>query len=188
MHRSFSFRRIASPLYIVAAQSSFISPVNFRFFLSGANSNSRILFFQPDANSLIVALIRPLNRLLRGKAPHIQVIADRLQAQIHRIFLLDQSLYRLSSPECKWQFQLIWTTIRDCTTNFLFFMRKQFSVKSPRSPFIADLQCGLASFFPSLNPLADSIGAHSDKRSDFITLQSFFEQQNRLLSTIIQFF
>ncbi len=31
--------------------------------------------------------------------------------------------------------------------NFLFFMRKQFSVKPPRSPFIADLQCGLASFF-----------------------------------------
>ena len=150
------FRRIASPLYIVAAQSSFISPVNFRFFLSGASSNSRILFFQPDANSLIVALIRPPNRLLRGKTPHIQVIANRLQAQIHRIFLLDQSLYRLSSPECKWQFQLIWiwTTIRDCTANFPFFMRKQFSVKPPRSPFIADLQCGLASFFPSLNPLA----------------------------------
>ena len=67
-------------------------------------------------------------------------------------------------------------------------MRKQFSVKPPRSPFIADLQCGLASFFPSLNPLADCIGAHSDKRSDFITLQPFFEQQNCLLSTVIQFF
>ena len=118
LHRSFPFRRIASPFNIVAAQSGFISPVNFRFFLSGASCNSRILFFQPDANLLIIAFIRPSSRLLRGKAPHIQVIADRLQAQIHRIFLFDQSLHRLSSPACKWLFQLIWTTIRDCTREF----------------------------------------------------------------------
>ena len=161
------------PPEFIATQPGFISPVDF-FFFCQAQAAIADTFFPTRCKLTDRCAHSPAESAFAGEAPHIQVIADRPQVQILGTFLPDQSWYRVSRPECKRQFQLIGIMIRNCTMIFPFFMRKQFSVKPPRSLGVADHQDGLASFFPSTDPLANCIGAYSDNRSDFITLQPFW--------------
>lgn len=82
---------------IVAPQTGFVSPVNFRIFFLGFCRNRRILFTQPDPNSFIISFVCSSDRLLRRKFPLLQILSHSLQCQIHRILLFDQ---QLNSPPC----------------------------------------------------------------------------------------
>lgn len=82
----------------VGAKTRLIPEKHLSAFSLRLASNGWIGFASPFLNRLRIALIRPLQRLLRGKIELGEEFSDRRQTETNGKFTLDQVSHHLSRP------------------------------------------------------------------------------------------
>lgn len=108
---------IAASGLVIGTHAHLVAPVDLRLFPAGLAAYRRVVFFQPLADRLRVLFVGAAKRLLRGKAPVLQVAADRPDRNQDAVTIFDQPANRIAGPQGKGQFQLVGAAVGNQTNH-----------------------------------------------------------------------
>lgn len=133
-HRCLASRHVAPAAHVCIDQCCLIALVDFRAFGPGSLFNGRVLLLKPLLHRLWPLFTRLLDRLLRGKSPTCQVLANASNLQPDAKLLLNELAHYRTTPQTEIHFELLGALVDDQSLDGLLLRRTQDATITAMSP------------------------------------------------------